>query len=209
MKLSIICEIFDKLNMDGVEVMSRTETRGRYTFTDPNLQDPILYDVKIYRQYKNPDNDLEDYLAVNFGLAENKGETIVSDGIYLQSEQHGFGLTNAANQFFVYNKLLACIKDYWSHSGLPMFIEFSGSISAMNITYDKLLSRAGKIDPLFQFVPFDDEVYIRADIARSLPAELNASSRLDHAERAHRERIDSLKAQKQRWRKFDKDNMFY
>lgn len=208
MKLSIICEVFDKLNMDGVEVMSRTETRGRYTFTDPNLQDPILYVVKIYRHYKQPEDYLEDYLAVNYGLAEDKGKTVVSDGIYLESEQHGFGLTNAANQFFVYNKLLACIKDYWSHSGLPIFIEFSGSISAMNITYDKLLSRAGKIDPLFQFVPFDDEVYIRADIARSLPAELNANSMLDRAERAYRERIDSLKAQKQRWRKFDRGNFY-
>ncbi len=203
MRLRLICEIFDELSMDGVEVVRESMFNSDFKFRDPRFED-IEYIVNIYREPEEPENDFEDYVVKTFGSEfsyyRNK---LVTDSLYLKTNQHGFSFTKAGNPVFVYTKLLACIKYFWSKAGRPMFLSFSGSHSAMDVVYSRLLNRAAKLDDTFRFVPYNDELFIRGDILDGAPAEFGAQSKVAKAEKEYASYIDSVKRGKKSRRVFN------
>lgn len=205
MKLSVICEVFGDLSMDGVTVKMLSNHGGKFNFFDVKKDGvtPLKYEFDIYREFVLPNNKVERYLAENFGNG-----TLITDSIYLKTDLKGYQLVDVKNPFVVYSKMLACIKEFWDKQSLPILISFSGTNSAQNIMYRKLLERAARIDSAFSFLPCVDDRFIRADIIPQLPDEIQVAviSMVDSAKSDYADYISKLKKGKQSRRAFNRDD---
>ena len=205
MRLHLICEIFDELSMDGVTIKNVTAYGAEYRFKDPRLVGGGLdfeYIVQIYRDWIRPDGDFSDFVANEKGSNPHYPNSIASDSIFLKTVEKGWELTEVSNPVFVYTKLLACIKHFWSLFGRPVFLEFSGSRAAMNVTYSRLLNRVAKMDDAFRFVPYEDGTFVRGDVLDRIPTELGVHSKVADAEREYSDYVDSVRMDKKRKREF-------
>lgn len=185
MKLRLITEVFEQLDIRDVEVQ-RHPGAVLYKFRDPKLKGSPVYVVTVELVDLPPALNsiaaaIEEY-ALNT-LIEGKVVSAVIGLAVLKSRKSpiadreydypDYDVTNSNNPWFVYNKMLACVRDFFSAYGAPHFLEFSAYDPNMSPVYAAMVRTMRKKFPDMSYVPvYSDagsEFFIKESLIEAFP----------------------------------------
>ena len=185
MKLRLISEVFEQLDISDVEV-KRSPGAVSYKFRDSKLKDSPAYLVTVELIEPPPALNsivaaIEEYalntliegkvVSAVIGLAVLKSrKSPISDREY---DFPDYDVTNSNNPWFVYNKMLACIRDLFYAYGAPHFLEFSAYDPNMSPVYAAMVRTMRKKFPDMSYVPvYSDagsEFFIKESLIEAFP----------------------------------------
>ena len=166
MRLQQINEVFDKPNLDGVNVSGDSYVT-EYTFLDPNSTERIIYKVRIrnnsgYAFKEFMENQFDEMEPDDVVDIKHKLKRFGSGVLIEFTAGTEYSKTGLNNEFFVYGKLIACVYDYVKKNK-PIFLKFSGATDDMDLVYNRFLKLGNRANPADVYVPFNDEMHVRKD----------------------------------------------
>jgi hypothetical protein len=173
-------EVFDRVNLDGVKITD-DDSSINYEFEDVVEGKKYSYEIIIYgnviKRYDSVGSnfidkysDLYSQFKIKYPKSFDKADitlTIVKDG------EISFNASNLGNQVFVYGKLIACIQDMISKHK-PLFLNFEGYNSSMDLVYDKFIKMSQRAYPQDAYVPYLSDYYIRKEVYDLIPNDANS-----------------------------------